>query len=145
MGRHPNQLSHLARASLVLLFINYCITSMNNCKSTSVQPLNNRVLIISLLYVFSFNQSILGNSKITVHVVDFLLNVTKCSLENKQLFTNGIFMHYIKCRFALKDPENALVQEPDVERKNKWQEIKFKFISFETIEEILLKYFLVNI
>lgn len=44
-------------------------------------------------------------------------------------------------QICLKNPEYALVQEPEVERKNKWQEIKFKFISFETIEEILLKYF----
>lgn len=44
-------------------------------------------------------------------------------------------------QICFKNPEYALVQEPEVERKNKWQEIKFKFISFETIEEILLKYF----
>lgn len=44
-------------------------------------------------------------------------------------------------QICFKNPENALVQEREVERKNKWQEIKFKFISFETIEEILLKYF----
>lgn len=43
-------------------------------------------------------------------------------------------------QICFKNPENALVQEPEVERRNNWQEIKFKFISFET-EKFLLKYF----
>lgn len=48
---------------------------------------------------------------------------------------------FCQMQIRFKHPENALVQEPEVERSNKWQEIKFKFISFETIQEILFKYF----